>query len=337
MNAHDDWIDQARSMRTGDVLRERGILEKLRGRNGTFAGPCPNCGGKDRFGVSLKKGNGGVFHCRGCGAGGGDAISLVRFLDGCDFLRAVETLVGPPHIGKQGIDEHKARQREIERRKKVEIERRQGEQQEAAEMRETILYCDRLWAQTVPLSSSALAYFARRGVVLNDVPKQGGLRFLARCPFGGTIVPCVVARFTHAVSNAPGGLWRRPITGEKPKSIGSIKGHVIRLWPDEDIAEGLVIAEGVETALSAATRMTHRGTLLRPIWACGCADNMRHLPVLSGIEHLTIIADNDESGAGQGAARACAKRWAAAGRDFEVLIPNVTDEDFNDIVLRNAS
>jgi hypothetical protein len=60
--------------------------------------------------------------------------------------------------------------------------------------------------------------------------------------------------------------------------------------------------------------MTHRGTLSRPIWACGCDDNVRSFPILSGIEHLTILADNDAKGAGQEAARDCAKHWAAAGR-----------------------
>ena len=168
-------------------------------------------------------------------------------------------------------------------------------------------------------------------------PTRAALRFHPSCPFNGVILPCIVARFTDALSCAPGGLWRRPLTGEKPKSLGPIKGHAIRLWPDEDVAEGLVIAEGVETALAAATRMTHRGTLFRPIWACGCTDNVRCFPVLSGISHLTILADNDARGAGQEAARDCAKRWAAAGREFEILIPNVTGEDFNDIVLRNAS
>jgi hypothetical protein len=246
-------------------------------------------------------------------------------LDQCDFLRAVETLVGPPPDRGETDEERGAR------------ERRERERREAGELRKSLLYCDRLWSQTAPLPPAALDYLARRGIVIDDVPSQGGLRFLARCPFDGATLPCVVARFTDVITNAPGGIWRRPITGEKPKTLGPLKRHCIRLWPDEEITQGLVIAEGVETALAAATRMTHRGTLLRPIWACGCADNVRRFPVLSGTSHLTILADNDAGGAGQKAARECAQRWAAAGREFEVLIPNDTGEDFNDIVLRNAS
>jgi hypothetical protein len=57
------------------------------------AGPCPQCGGKDRFSVHLGK---QVFNCRGCGAKGRGAIDLVMFLDRCAFLAAVETIVGEP-------------------------------------------------------------------------------------------------------------------------------------------------------------------------------------------------------------------------------------------------
>jgi hypothetical protein len=149
-------------------------------------------------------------------------------------------------------------------------------------------------------------------------------------------LPCVVARFTDAITNAPGGIWRRPITGEKPKALGPLKRHCIRLWPDEEVTEGLVIGEGVETVLAAAAKQTHRNTLLQPAWACGCADNLRNFAVLAGIEHLTILADNDANGAGQAAAHACAERWAAAGRQVEVLTPDTVGEDFNDVVLRSA-
>jgi CHC2 zinc finger len=43
-------------------------------------GPCPKCGGTDRFSINTKK---QVFNCRQCQTGG-DVIKLVRFLDGCD-------------------------------------------------------------------------------------------------------------------------------------------------------------------------------------------------------------------------------------------------------------
>ena len=184
------------------------------------------------------------------------------------------------------------------------------------------------------VAAAGIAYFAERRIDINAVPDQGGLRFHVRCPFDGLTLPCILARFTDPLTNEPGGIWRRPINGAKPKSIGPIRRHVIRLWPDEMVEQGLCLGEGIETTLSAALGFPHRSTLLQPAWAAGCADNIRNFPVLDGIEFLTVFADNDENGTGQEAAIACAQRWMEAGREAEVLTPTLVG-DFNDL-LRGA-
>ena len=174
------------------------------------------------------------------------AISLVIFLDGCSFVRAVEVLVGPPPDG-QGKTEDQRREREqraIERREKLEREKIEREAREAAELQNRLRYCDTLWRETAPLPPQAIAYFAERRIDINAVPNRGGLRFHAHCPFDGLTLPCILARFTDAVTNATGGIWRRPISGAKPKSIGPIRHHVIRLWPDEMVEQGLCLGEG---------------------------------------------------------------------------------------------
>src|SRR5262245_57872445 len=102
--ARDDWIDRARLVKVEAVLAERGVLKSLKGRNGKLAGPCPICGGHDRFGVDLRR---GLFNCRACQRGGGDAIELVRFIEGCDFLTAVEILAGEPPTGQVESDEQR--------------------------------------------------------------------------------------------------------------------------------------------------------------------------------------------------------------------------------------
>jgi len=134
------------------------------------------------------------------------------------------------------------------------------------------------------------------------------------------------------MTGEPRGIHRRPITGEKPMSLGPMAGCVIRLWPDEDVTEGLAIGEGVETTLAAATRIEHRGTLLHPAWAAGTKGNIANFPVLAGIEALTILVDNDESGGGQDAAAKCTQRWRDAGREVIRLIPGDVGLDFNDLV-----
>jgi len=86
-----DWVERARSEHVGAVLNRRQI--NLPGRGNRRAGPCPKCGGEDRFAVDLEK---EVFNCRGCGGKGHGSISLVEFLDGVNFLQAVETITGEP-------------------------------------------------------------------------------------------------------------------------------------------------------------------------------------------------------------------------------------------------
>ena len=87
--ALDRWVEQARAVPIEDELARRGI--KLNGKV-ERAGPCPNCGGDDRFSISTAK---QVFNCRKCGSRG-DVIALVQFLDGVGFVQACTTLAGAP-------------------------------------------------------------------------------------------------------------------------------------------------------------------------------------------------------------------------------------------------
>jgi hypothetical protein len=82
-----ETVARARSVPIETIIEQRGI--KLRGRIERI-GPCPKCGGDDRFAINTIK---RVFNCRQCEASG-DVIELVRFLDGSDFVSAVCTLTG---------------------------------------------------------------------------------------------------------------------------------------------------------------------------------------------------------------------------------------------------
>ena len=84
-----EWVGRARSVPIEREIDRRGI--KLRGKI-ERVGPCPKCGGDDRFSINTKK---NVWNCRGCGIGG-DVIDLVKFLDGVDFIDACKRLFGEP-------------------------------------------------------------------------------------------------------------------------------------------------------------------------------------------------------------------------------------------------
>jgi hypothetical protein len=305
-----DMIDDARAVSIAEVA---GV--ELRRVGGELVGPCPVCGGHDRFGVSLRK---SVWNCRQCEIGG-DVIALAMHVHGVDFRGAVELLsagratASPP--------KHEAPP-----------ERAEAPPDDAR----TMAKVERIWTEAVPIvGTPGEDWLIRRGILLDDVPHRGGLRFHPRCPYGaGRAVPCILVRFTDALTAIPRGLHRRVIApGVVPKTmaLGPIGRAVVRLWPDEDVTYGLVIGEGVETVLAAATGIEHRGTLLQPAWACTVAGNVETFPVLAGIEALTILSDADANGRGQRAARRCAERWAAAGREVTILTPRQLG-DFNDMV-----
>ena len=86
-NALQRWADKARALLIQNEIDRRGI--KLRGGI-ERCGPCPVCGGDDRFSINTEK---QVWNCRGCGKGG-DVIDLARHIDGSDFTAACTNLAG---------------------------------------------------------------------------------------------------------------------------------------------------------------------------------------------------------------------------------------------------
>jgi hypothetical protein len=74
---------------------------------------------------------------------------------------------------------------------------------------------------------------------------------------------------------------------------------------------------------------------LRPMWATGSTALMSKFPVLSGIESLNLIVDNDPNGAGEKAAREAEERWASAGREVRLLRSDAPG-DLNDVIREAA-
>ncbi len=189
------------------------------------------------------------------------------------------------------------------------------------------------FARLAPVSGPALAYLlARRCVV---PPADGDLRWHPnlRHPAGYS-GPALVALVTDAITREPLTLHRTWICDDGTKApvnpprllLGGHRkaGGVIRLWPDEAVAAGLAVAEGIETALSLAHAY-------RPAWACIDAGNLAALPVLVGIGSLLIAADHDETGIK--AADASAARWAAAGCEVHIAMPERRKTDVNDLAV----
>jgi CHC2 zinc finger/Toprim domain len=250
------------------------------------------------------------YHCfsGGCGAHG-DAVDWLMLVEGMDRAEAVhhlKTWDGP----------------RIERP-------RQDDKEESRE------YALRLWEQASPIAVTLAARYLSeiRGIDLETLPTtiDDVLRFHPRCPFGpGIRHPCLVALMRNAATNSPTGIHRIALTPEACKIDRRMLGYagVVKLWP---AGSQLVVGEGLETVLAAATRIPYRDAPLQPAWSVLCAGALERLPILSSVERLIILVDHDR--AGIDAAASCANRWQRAGRTTIRLTPTCAGADFNDLVM----
>ena len=92
----DNAIERAREAHILGVAERLGA--RLKKAGGEWVGPCPRCGGCDRFAINATK---QIFNCRRCGVGG-DAIALASFVCGLPFADAVAVVSGEkaPLTGK---------------------------------------------------------------------------------------------------------------------------------------------------------------------------------------------------------------------------------------------
>jgi putative DNA primase/helicase len=193
-----------------------------------------------------------------------------------------------------------------------------------------------LWSEAISARGTpAEKYLTSRQLALPDRHEEV-LRFHPSCIFGkGTRHPCMVALYRDIKTNEPEAIHRTALTpdGKKidRKVLGPKGGCAIKLSPDEDVAEGLTIAEGIETALAGMALN------FRPAWALGTAGEVAKFPPLSGIECLTILVDNDASGTGQASALECSERWTRAGREVFRVLPTAIGTDIADVVRGRAA
>jgi len=175
-------------------------------------------------------------------------------------------------------------------------------------------------------------YFASRAISASWIKKHADtLRFHPNCPCRNYRFPAVVALIRNVITSEPTGIHRIFLrddgTGKRempddmsPKQmLGRAKDGAVMLG---GIANGhLGIAEGVETALSAAQifKVT--------TWAALSAGGIADFPILPSVKFLRIFADHDQ--AGISAARKCRRRYKAAGIEVEVRYPPTSGTDWN--------
>jgi hypothetical protein len=259
---------------------------------------------------------------------GRDGKILVHCFGGCGQREVIHALrqrdLWPGNAGEPPL----MSEAERERRRRQEAERRRHEEAARARKQARAL---RIWESGIPAAPQIAKWIDHRGInraklELDRLP----LRWVEQCPRGEGTAPAMVALMTDPVTGEPCGIHRTYLLpdgsgkafGKDSRKMLGPRG-VIRLSPDDEVELGLGICEGIETGLAIMA------SGFRPVWACGSLPALTAFPVLSGIEALTVFADGKPHEV-EGA-KACAKRWDAAGREARVFVPPAGG-DFNDVL-----
>nr|WP_248306987.1 primase-helicase zinc-binding domain-containing protein [Devosia sp. 1635] len=255
------------------------------------AGPCPLCGGTDRFAIHTTK---NTFHCRRCDLSGGGVIDLVMKTEKVGFIRACELITGRTVADPISAEEMaqialKAEQRERERAAEEEKRRLRA-------ISEGLSVWNRA-AEPMPIGAGGVAdYLQLRGLPATIKFDKVGLREIRHLDYVVEVIdgdrrrwetihsgPAMVAAVvlpnhqfgavhqTWLDLDQPKGkaVLRHPTrtdkkTGElellpSKKVRGTKRGGAIRLYTPKTVHR-IVMGEGIETTLTAMAHNFEPGT-----------------------------------------------------------------------------
>lgn len=272
-------------------------------------GPCPLCGGRDRYRWDNKDGS-GSYYCNQCGAGSG--MTLVQKYLKVDFptaCRRVDEIIGTDTMPPRKVVASKA----------------EGADRRRASIQRTLDEADDDEVVAAVLRSRGLP--VGRSTVLRGHPNlpyyTDDRRLVGRYP--AMVVPILGADGTLQSAH------RIYLTDAVPKrerkklmpAVESITGGAARLFP---AGERMAITEGVETGLAV-----HEIAAM-PVWATISAGGMEAFDPPESVTELHIYGDNDASYTGQKAAYDLAQKLAKKrGIRVEVRIPPEPGTDWLDV------
>lgn len=304
---HEKTVVAAKGKWRGILLHLGIPAQSLRDKHG----PCPMCGGHDRFRWDNKDGR-GTFICNQCGAG--DGMKLAVDFTGRPFPEVagqIDVILGNVKPDAPQPPPIPADERRMALRK--------------------------AWVESSPVVEGDLVdtYLRSRGLGERAYPAslrfapslldgEGGTRpaMLALVGVHGERPVSMHRTFLRADGGAKAemGSPRKMMPGELPD------GACVALseWTGGGV---LGVAEGIETAMAASFRFDV------PCWAAISAAMMMRWVPPEGCDEVVIFGDHDVSFTGHAAAYTLARRMKAKGLAVSVQIPVVLGQDWADVWL----
>lgn len=266
-------------------------------------GPCPFCGGKDRYRWDDKDGK-GTWYCNSCGAGNGfRLLMLYHNWDETETRRRIMGIIGVCQVKKRPMGKEKNARRNL----------RQVMSNSKVSPAHIGKYLRSRGLSTVP---DTLLY--NKAAVYQPGEKYPAMIGVVRDNDGEPIT-------IHRTFLADVNPRKKVMTPIRPMSDGA----AIRIF---DHTEELGIAEGIETAIAAHEMFNI------PTWSVISAEIMEKFQPPEGVKRLVIFADNDESFHGQKSAYNLAFSLNRSHDiDIEVMVPKRVGDDWLDVLNNRRS
>jgi putative DNA primase/helicase len=289
-----------------------------------FHGPCPKCGGTDRYFFSNRKGR-GDYYCRNCG--GGDGFKLLGLVYGWNFLMAREKVLEAAGLQRGGKTLTPNRGEVMEGRSTAGAPpiaqppaRVLRLRRETCALQDCDCAVDYLAGRSLWPAAAESTLRAHVGVDYFDGGQKGG-RYPALIADIRDGAGELVSSHVTYLDNG------RKLTSGTPRKIFSpLQGRescAVRLYPIPGDSMG--IGEGLETCIAAAALHAV------PVWSALNTTLLAKFTPPAGVKRLTVFADRDVPGLT--AATSLLERLQGQVR-VEIRTPPEPAKDWADVLCR---
>lgn len=305
-----------------DLAQNDTHLKKVSGSGGgEYAGPCPFCGGRDRFRVQPSNKEGGRWYCRHCGGG--------KWNDACDYIMRRNSVTFPE--AKRLLDGDSPFAPITRKPQPEQAPQHQAEYDTevwAARAMEFTAYCEGMllsdagfptvdWLADDRGIATEVICRARLGYNPKDIwdaperwgyPKSHEKIYLSH----GLVIPNIDTAGIHAIK------IRR---GEADKKYTQVKGSGVWMYGGWTCSEETLVGLMFESELDALLAVSSGYGCAYLALPAGQKIHPRYQYIFQDVQDVVVMPDNDEPGKAHAAAMAKAKNFYAgmippAGKDL---------------------